>query len=188
MAASVLLVIDVQHSFFHRDYWQDDDYPRFQQKLSQLIAGCQQLSIPIVDVFHVAPEGAFSLASGLVTRMPFLQHHATHTVYKRVHNALTESGLLAWLQEQQTEELIISGIRTEQCCETTARVASDLGFKVTFVSEATMTFPMTRNGIKLSSADLHHHTETVLAHRFAAIASVEACLQALAASHAQERT
>ncbi|XLM22660.1 isochorismatase family protein, partial [Chromobacterium piscinae] len=31
----------------------------------------------------------------------------------------------------------ISGIRTEQCCETTARVASDLGYEVDFVSEAT---------------------------------------------------
>lgn len=39
MAASVLLVIDVQQSFFHRDFWQDDDYPRFKQPISQLIAG-----------------------------------------------------------------------------------------------------------------------------------------------------
>ncbi|MFH8136151.1 isochorismatase family protein [Pantoea osteomyelitidis] len=180
MSKSALLVIDVQQSFFHRDYWQEEDYPQFKQKLSQLIAGCQQQGVPVVDVFHVEPDGPFSLASGLVARMPFLNHQATHSVHKHVHNALTESGLLAWLQDQQINHLIISGIRTEQCCETTARVASDLGFNVTFVSEATMTFPMSWKGITLSSADLHHRTEIVLANRFATIKSVDACLQALA--------
>lgn len=150
MAQAALLVIDVQQSFLHRDFWQEDDFPAFQRHISALIAGCQAKGIPVVDVFHVAPEGPFALASGWVKRMEFLQHKATLSVQKRVHNALTESGLLPWLNEQAIDTLIISGIRSEQCCETTARVASDLGFKVLFVSEATLTFPMTHNGITLS--------------------------------------
>jgi hypothetical protein len=36
----------------------------------------------------------------------------------------------------------VCGIRTEQCCETTARVAFDLGYHVTFVTEATATGPI----------------------------------------------
>jgi DNA-binding CsgD family transcriptional regulator len=36
----------------------------------------------------------------------------------------------------------VCGIRTEQCCETTARVAFDLGYHVTFVTEATATSPI----------------------------------------------
>ncbi|MCG7390735.1 isochorismatase family protein [Pantoea sp. ACRSB] len=176
MAQAALLVIDVQQSFLHRDFWQEDDFPAFQHHISALIAGCQAKGLPVLDVFHVAPEGPFALASGWVKRMEFLQHKATLSVQKRVHNALTESGLLPWLNEQAIDTLIISGIRSEQCCETTARVASDLGFKVLFVSEATLTFPMTHNGITLSSAELIHRTETVLVNRFAEIVSVEACL------------
>ncbi|WP_312243042.1 isochorismatase family protein [Pantoea sp.] len=181
MANSALLVIDVQQSFFHREYWQEQDYSRFKQNISRLIAGCQQQGVSVVDVLHVEKEGPFSLASGLVARMPFLNHQAAHSVHKHVHNALTESGLLAWLEDRQITELIVSGIRTEQCCETTTRVASDLGFNVTFVSEATMTFPITYGGVTLSSADLRHRTETVLANRFATIKSVDECLQALTA-------
>ena len=37
------------------------------------------------------------------------------------------------------------GIRTEQCCETTARVAFDLGYHVTFVTEATATSPIAQH-------------------------------------------
>jgi len=38
--------------------------------------------------------------------------------------------------------LIVAGISTEQCCETTARHASDEGFEVDYVGEATLTFAM----------------------------------------------
>lgn len=179
MTTSVLLVIDAQQSFHHHGYQQSDEMPAFENSIRQLIEGCHARGIPIVDVFHVEDEGPFSLASGLVERLPFLNHKAVKTVQKRVHNSLTESGLAAWLGEQKIEHVIICGLRTEQCCETTARVASDLGYRVTFVTEATLTFPISHNRITLSVADLRHRTESVLINRFAAIRSVDECLQEL---------
>lgn len=180
MPATVLLVIDAQQSFYHRGYQQTAETPAFEQCLSALIDGCQQRGIPVVDVFHIEDEGPFSLASGGVQRLPFLTHQPAKTVHKRVHNALTESGLDAWLREQQVKQLIISGLRTEQCCETTARVASDLGYRVIFVTEATLTFPITHNQVTLSVADLRHRTESVLINRFADIRNVNECLEELA--------
>jgi hypothetical protein len=93
--------------------------------------------------------------------MAFLRHQPA-VFQKHVHNAFTDTGLDHWLRERDINQLIICGIRTEQCCETTARVASDLGYAVTFVSEATLTFPMTHKGITLSADELRHRTETVL--------------------------
>lgn len=176
MSRTVLLVIDAQQSFYHRSYQDTVEMPAFERSISALIGGCHVRGIPVVDVFHVEEDGPFSLDSGLVTRLPFLNHKAVKTVHKRVHNALTESGLEQWLREQDVDHLIISGLRTEQCCETTARVASDMGFKVTFVTEATLTFPICHNRITLSIADLRHHTEAVLINRFASIRTVEECL------------
>ncbi|MCX8958391.1 isochorismatase family protein [Erwinia psidii] len=180
MPSTILLVIDAQQSFYHRGYQQAAETPAFERSLSALVAGCQRCRIPVVDVFHVEDQGPFSLASGWVQRLPFLTHQPAKTVYKRVHNALTESGLEPWLREQQVKHLIISGLRTEQCCETTARVASDLGYKVTFVTEATLTFPITHNHLTLSINDLRHRTESVLINRFAEIRHVDECLKELA--------
>lgn len=179
MSRTALLLIDNQQSFYHRGYAEEAETPAFERKVSELVAGCQQRDILLVDVFHVEAEGPFSRASGLVERLPFLQHQADKTFYKQVHNALTESGLDSWLREQQVTGVIICGLRTEQCCETTARVASDLGYNVTYVTEATLTFPITHNGITLSIADLRHHTESVLINRFAHIRTVDQCLQEL---------
>jgi len=179
MTDTVLFVIDAQQSFYQRGYQETPETPAFEQALTQLITGCQQQNIPVIDVFHIEMEGPFSSDSGLVVRLPFLTHQATHSVKKNVHNALTESGLLPWLEQRQVKHIIISGIRTEQCCETTARVASDLGYRVTYVTEATLTFPITHNGITLGVADLRHRTESVLINRFAEIRTVEQCLQEL---------
>ncbi|ANJ93410.1 Nicotinamidase [Serratia plymuthica] len=180
MSHSALLIIDVQQSFQHRPFWQEDDLPAFQQALTKLIEGCRRQGVALVDVFHVSPQGPFSLASGFVQRLPFLSHQADVTLHKHVHNALTESGLDAWLREREINHLIISGIRTEQCCETTTRVASDLGYRVTFVTEATLTFPMQHpDGQIFTTEQLKRHTETVLVDRFAQLASVDEVLAQL---------
>jgi len=180
MSHSALLIIDVQQSFQHRPFWQEDDLPAFQQAITTLIEGCRRQGVALVDVFHVSPQGPFSLASGFVQRLPFLSHQADVTLHKHVHNALTESGLDAWLREREINHLIISGIRTEQCCETTTRVASDLGYRVTFVTEATLTFPMQHpDGQIFTTEQLKRHTETVLGDRFAQLASVDEVLAQL---------
>ncbi|WP_367399058.1 hypothetical protein [Halomonas sp. 707D7] len=60
-------------------------------------------------------------------------------------------------------------MRTEQCCETTARVGSDLGYQIDFASDATLTFPMTRHGVTWSAEQIKARTELVLEGRFARI-------------------
>ena len=86
-------------------------------------------------------------------------------------------GLDVWLVQHGIRRLIVSGIRSEQCCETTARHASDCGYKVHYVTEAPLTFPMTdRHGKKWSSAEIKARTELVLDGRFARIVNAEEAL------------
>lgn len=101
---------------------------------------------------------------------------------KHTHNAFTDTGLDLWLRRRGIERLIVTGIRTEQCCETTARVGADIGYKVDFVTEATLTFAMTHagSGVTYSADDIKTRTELVLAGRFARIANVDEALAALA--------
>lgn len=179
MTRTALINIDTQQSFEHRDFWQVTDLPAFQTAMLQLISGCQQRDIPVIDIFHVDDQGPFSLESGFVKPMSFLRHQPEATFYKHVHNAFTDTGLDDGLRSRGIRHLIIGGLRTEQCCETTARIASDLGYQVTFVTEATLTFPMTHKGITLDVETLRHRTETVLAGRFATLKTVAETLESL---------
>jgi nicotinamidase-related amidase len=183
-----LIVIDVQNSFMHRPFWDDTGVPEFLDRIQSLADQAHARDIPVLQVFHVSeaqgPDGAFSRQSGKVTTLPGLDLKPEAVFYKTVHSALFAkrddgSDLEAWLRSHGVTELLITGIRTEQCCETTTRHASDVGFKVRFVSDATLTFPMTHaNGTVYSAADIVARTELVLAGRFAQIVDTAEALPA----------
>ncbi|QLG87126.1 isochorismatase family protein [Chitinibacter bivalviorum] len=183
--SAALLLIDIQQSFEHRPYWSDEGLAQFQQHVLALVAGCQAAGVPVVNILHTDNDDVFRKDSGLVKPMTFLSHTPAATFEKRVHNALTESGLLPRLNAQQITRLIVCGIRTEQCCETTTRVASDLGFAVDFVTEATLTFAMQyANGTRYSADEIKARTELVLADRFARICTVNEVLTSLELEYA----
>lgn len=175
---SALIVVDVQQSFTRRPYFSAERVPAFLAAQNRLIEGFQAAGAPIVRVFHVSPGGdasdAFAPASGLVRPLEGLRDfEAALEVRKTRHSALVGTGLDVWLTEQGVGQLVVSGIRTEQCCETTTRHASDLGWKVVFVPEATLTFDMTLpDGSPFRADDIVARTASVLQGRFARVLGV----------------
>ncbi len=179
MSDTALIVIDAQESFRHTPDWNDTEAAAFVARIQPLIDGARAKEIPVVQVFHVEEDGPFALASGLVVPLQGLRLEPDAVFHKRRHSALVGSGLDVWLTEHGIRRLIVSGIRTEQCCETTTRHASDLGWSVDYVTEATLTFAMTdRAGRQYSAADIMARTELVLSDRFARIATVAEALAA----------
>ena len=183
MSKSCLIVIDVQESFRHRPYSTERDMPAYLAAQNALIAGCVAQSVPVVRIFHVdGPTDAgnpFALESGQVVPLKGLtDFDAATTLYKHRHSALVGTGLDVWLTANGINRLIISGIRTEQCCETTTRHASDLGWSVDYVVDATLTFDMQQpDGSPLCVADIKARTATVLKDRFATLCTVDEALQ-----------
>ena len=175
MNNTALLVIDVQDSFTQRDYWDSTDFAPYAEKQTHLISHARNNDWQVVYVLHNEDEGVFSPESGFVRLMSFLDPQTNEPTFnKHVHNALLESGLHEWLQERDINKLVISGIRTEQCCETTARVGSDIGYEVEYVLDATHSFPM-KHPLTSEMVDLDtikSHTALVLDGRFATVKMV----------------
>jgi nicotinamidase-related amidase len=183
---TALVVVDVQESFRHRSYWNDRGVPVFMERLQALIDGAKAEGIPVVRVFHVEEEGVFSLRSGNVRLLEGVRMEPDARFKKRSHSALVGSGLDVWLVQQGIRRLIVCGIRTEQCCETTTRHASDLGYEVDFVTEATLTWEMTdRQGRVWTPEEIKARTELVLDGRFARVVTVKEALAraVMAAEH-----
>jgi len=176
-STSALIVIDVQESFRHRPFFTEAELPAYLARQQALIDGAQAAGMPVLQVFHLSESGPFAPDSGFITTLQGLRLRPDAVFRKHRHSALVGTGLDVWLVRHGIRRLIVSGMRTEQCCETTTRHASDLGYTVDFVSEATLTFPMVdAQGRTWSTADIKARTELVLADRFARIATVEAAL------------
>jgi nicotinamidase-related amidase len=180
---TALIVVDVQESFRHRPYFEEAGLAPVLARCQALVDGAAASGIPIVQVFHVEDEGPFAEASGHVVTLEPLRIAPAVVVRKRRHSALVGTGLDVWLTSRGITRLIVCGIRTEQCCETTTRHASDLGYRVDFVSEATLTFPMVdAAGRRWSPGEIKARTELVLDERFARVVTVDQALAARPAS------
>ena len=181
-----LLVIDAQESFRHRPYWNGSEVAAFIANVQRLSERCRAAGVPVLQIFHQELShdagDPFTAESGFVRTLTGLSLAADEVFYKHVHSALFGKSadgttLEGWLRKRGIEEVLITGIRTEQCCETTARHASDSGFSVRYVTDATLTFPMTsRSGRSFSTADLRERTELVLDGRFARIVAAAEAL------------
>jgi nicotinamidase-related amidase len=180
-----LIVIDAQESFRHRPYFTERDMPAYLAAQNALISAAQKNKVPIVRIFHVDGEvvasNAFAQESGFIKPIKGLTpFDASATFTKSRHSALVGTGLEVWLRERNINSLIISGIRTEQCCETTTRHASDIGFTVDYVLDATLTFDMKHlDDSLLSATDIKARTAAVLAGRFATIGTARLAIDAM---------
>lgn len=184
-----LLVIDVQESFRQRPLWQAANHPDIVDRVNALVRAARADGDLVVWVLHAEPgtDDVFDPVNGHVRRMAGLDAlPGEPELVKTSVNAFTTTNLQQTLTLAGVRELRVCGIRTEQCVETTTRVASDLGYDVTFVVDATVTFPIPHRDAPadrtveelladprtLSAADVVERTEYALAGRFATIATV----------------
>ena len=184
-----LLVIDVQESFRQAPLWPAISNPGIagrRRPPRRRRAGNGDL---VVWVLHTEPGSGttFDPASGHVRFIdPLAPQPGEPQLTKTSHNAFTTTNLQQLLTQRGITEVVVCGIRTEQCCETTARVASDLGYQVTFVTEATATSPIAHRDAPpgqtveqlladprtLPASAVIERTEYALAGRFATIATI----------------
>jgi nicotinamidase-related amidase len=167
---TALLVIDIQDSFkIDPARWASRNNPAFEQNVTELIATFREASRPIIFVLHNDTDPGFRPGDPEVRLMDFLDRREHEPlIVKNTRNAFTSTDLQQRLDALGVRKVVISGISTEQCCETTTRVAADLGYEVDFVTEATATFPIGA----LSTEAIVERTEAVLNKRFARIAKV----------------
>jgi nicotinamidase-related amidase len=187
--ARALVVIDVQESFRQRPIWRAISNPGIADAVGQLVGHARAASDLVVWVLHSEPGtgSVFDPACGFVRFIePLAPAEGEPVLTKTSHNAFTTTGLQQILTSRGIGELLIAGIRTEQCCETTARLAADLGYRVTFVTDATATNPIAHRDapsdqsvealladpLTLPSSAVIERTEYALAGRFATIATV----------------
>ncbi|MGW2397378.1 cysteine hydrolase family protein [Kitasatospora sp. NPDC001664] len=187
---NALIVIDVQESFRQREDWAAVSDPEIVSKVERLVDHARAQGDLVVWVLHADPGTGtvFDPANGFVRLIDGLAPASGEpTLVKTSHNAFTTTNLQQLLTLQGIRDLTVCGIRTEQCCETTTRVAADLGYEVTFVVDATATHPIAHRDAPadrtlaevladprtLSTEEIIARTEYALAGRFARVTTVK---------------
>ncbi|NDL56693.1 isochorismatase family protein [Phytoactinopolyspora sp. XMNu-373] len=192
-------MVDLQQSFLRRPNWPAVSNPQIVEQVDRLVTAARAAGDLVVWVLHTEPGTGtvFDPAQGHVRLMDGLTPlDAEPVITKTSINAFTTTNLQQLLTTHGIRQLTVCGIQTEQCCETTTRVAADLGFEVIFAIDATATFPIAHRDAPsgralpeiladpstLSTADIITRTEYALAGRFATIRTVDEIVPATVAA------
>lgn len=172
-ARPALVVIDVQVGF-DDPFWGPRNNPDADANIDLLVREFTRQGHLVVYVRHDSDDPASPLhpRSAGNRLKPYLQwRHPDLSVSKTVNSAFHGTpDLHAWLTERDVSDLVIAGITTNHCCETTARLAGNLGHRVHFVLDATHTFDRVGpDGTVVASDELTRVTAANLDGEFATV-------------------
>jgi nicotinamidase-related amidase len=173
VAQSALLVIDAQDSFKIGPRWEKRNNHEFEKHIAQLVDAYREASLPVIYFLHTDDDEGFATNHPAFKLMSFLHPRGDEpTLIKNTRNVFTGTTLQPLLLQKGIRRLAIAGIQMEQCCETTARLAADLGYAVDFVIDATLTFPIPnwdKPSEELGVKEIEERTKYALRRRFARI-------------------
>lgn len=152
---AALMVVDVQQGFEELGFWGVRNNPRADENIASLIDVWQATGRPVVFVRHDSVKPGSPLRPGQAGndfKEYVEQRREKETgpvpgsgllVTKSVNSAFYGSpDLDAWLRAQGISQFVVSGIQTNMCAETTARMGGNLGYDVLFALDATYTFDL----------------------------------------------
>lgn len=169
-----LVVIDVQQGF-DDPVWGPRDNPACEANVALLVDAWRRAERPVVIVRHDSTSPGSPLRPGQPGNDLREGISGDVLVTKSVNSAFYgDPDLHAWLTQRGITRLTICGVTTNHCCETTARMAGNIGYDVTFVIDATHTFD--RVGLdgttipaeeisRVTAANLHGEFATVVSTR-----------------------
>jgi nicotinamidase-related amidase len=158
-SSTALLVIDVQMCNF------DESAPVYGgsgllSKIKSLIAQARGAGVPIMYIQHSGPKGAIDQPA-----TPGWEIHPTIAplqddvvIHKRHPDAFQETSLQCELESRGIKRLIIAGIQTEYCVDTTCRRAYSLNYDVVLVKDAHSTWD---TNLLTAPQIIAHHNEVL---------------------------
>jgi nicotinamidase-related amidase len=115
---------------------------RLISKVQGLIAKARSNNIPIFFIQHIGKKGDPDEAgtSGWQIHSSIVPFEGDVIVHKQTPDSFFKTTLKLELDSNGIEHLIIAGLQTEYCVDTTCRRAFSLGYRVTLVEDAHSTW------------------------------------------------
>lgn len=177
-----LLIIDVQKGLAEPSLGLRNN-PGAEDNMSALLKAWRERELPTIHIRHCSVEPNSPLRPELpgnaykdVVRPLAGEKEFTKTV----NSAFIGTGLEQYLRDSSISRLVIIGLTTDHCVSASTRMASDLGFDVTLVSDATAAFERVGyDGAHYSAEEIHRVNLVSLDGEFCELRSTAEILAAI---------
>ena len=170
-----LLIIDIQNDYFPGGKMQLVGSVEAAKNTARLLEHFRFQGWPVIHVQHIAlKEGAtFFLpnTSGAEIHSDVAPLEGETVIVKHFPNAFRETDLQKTLDEIGVRDLMVAGMMTHMCIDTSVRAANDLGYRVTLVGDACATKDLDFNGTKVAAANVQAAYLAAIDGSFASVVS-----------------
>ena len=168
-----LLIIDIQNDYFPGGKAELVNPAAALFNAEKLLKDFRAKEYPIIHVQHInVQEGAtFFLpnTNGAKIHNSLTPKAGEHVVVKNAPNSFYKTNLHQIIEESNITELVVCGMMTHMCIDTTVRAAKDYELPVTLISDACATKAMYFKGVSISAANVQAAFMAALSGMFAKI-------------------
>lgn len=179
---TALLVIDVQQGIENPAHGKRSN-PQAEANMARLIATWRSQHWPIVHVRHDSVEPHSLLRPelpGNAFKPEALPLTGEKVFGKSVNSAFIGTGLTEYLNQLQIRSLVIIGLTIDHCVSASTRMAADLGYSVTVISDATAAFGRKGfDGVFYDAETIHAVNLVSLQDEFCKVCTTQFLLDAL---------
>ncbi len=181
---TALVLIDIQKGLHEiAFYGTERNNPDAEHNCGRLLTFFREKQMPIFHVKHNSTNADSPLhpsKNGNDFQLAVQPLHNEPIFEKSVNSAFIGTKLEAELTKQLISHLVIAGLTIEHCISTSVRMAANLGFNVTLISDATAAFDKIGIDGNHYSADIIFQTEMAnLKDEFAIIKNTASFLKEL---------
>ncbi len=170
-----LLVVDVQNAAVAEGPYREAPLLK---NISALIRACRAAGVEVIYVQHDGESGGELEpgSEGWEIHAAVGPEPGEKIVRKRFNSAFRETELQTYLEDRGIRTLILVGMQTEYCIDTTCRVAFEYGFRVVMPEMTNSTYD---NGDINAEQIYDYHNRRIFDGRFAAVPTMRETLEAI---------
>lgn len=138
-----LLIVDIQNDYFEGETNTLVDAYKASINAGRILGWFRDESLPVIYIQHIAlsTTATFFLPDTLGAE---IQENVKplpdeKVIIKHFPNSFRETELLDYLKKNEITDLVVCGMMTHMCIDTTVRAANDFGFNVTLIGDACAT-------------------------------------------------
>lgn len=152
---TALLLVDIQRDYFPGGRMALPDADNAGRRAAEVLARCRTASVPVLHIRHesIRPGSTFFLPGTegadihpLVAPLP-----GEAVLTKHFPNSFRDTTLLPRLRDIGATDLIVVGMMTHMCIDTTVRAAFDLGFRCRVAGDATASPALAYGGAQMDA-------------------------------------
>ncbi|MDO5088276.1 MAG: cysteine hydrolase family protein [Leptotrichiaceae bacterium] len=172
-----LIIIDVQNDYFPNGKSELFQSEEVLEKIIQILKYFRKNGFPVYYIKHISKkEGAgFFLPNtkGAEIHEKIRPLSKEKVIVKHFHNSFFKTELHKELQKDSINELVICGMMTHMCVDTTVRAGKDLGYNIILIEDGCTTKGLEWNGMQICAEAVQNVYMSSLNNKFAKVMKLD---------------